>query len=79
MREVILIHEHDNTIIALRNFQKGERIVENNLDIVLLEDVIKGHKIAIRDIPEGEDIIKYGYPIGHATYIYSHRCSHPYT
>ncbi|MFR1499998.1 MAG: UxaA family hydrolase, partial [Monoglobus pectinilyticus] len=25
-----------------------------------------GHKTANRDIKEGEDIIKYGYPIGHA-------------
>ena len=26
-----------------------------------------GHKFALRDIAEGEDVIKYGYPIGHAT------------
>ncbi|MBQ8683985.1 MAG: altronate dehydratase [Clostridia bacterium] len=26
-----------------------------------------GHKYALRDIAVGEDIIKYGYPIGHAT------------
>ena len=26
-----------------------------------------GHKIALRDIQKGENIIKYGYPIGHAT------------
>ncbi len=25
-----------------------------------------GHKFALRDIAEGEDVIKYGYPIGHA-------------
>ena len=25
-----------------------------------------GHKTAIRDIKAGENIIKYGYPIGHA-------------
>lgn len=38
----------------------------NKLDNVEvnLED---GHKYAIRDIREGEDIIKYGNPIGHAT------------
>lgn len=27
---------------------------------------MNGHKTANRDIKEGEDIIKYGYPIGHA-------------
>ncbi len=26
-----------------------------------------GHKYAIRDIPQGADVIKYGMPIGHAT------------
>ena len=26
-----------------------------------------GHKYALRDIAEGEDVIKYGMPIGHAT------------
>ena len=38
----------------------------NNLDNVEvnLED---GHKYALRDIRDGEDIIKYGNPIGHAT------------
>ncbi len=35
----------------------------DNVDINL-ED---GHKYALRDISEGEDIIKYGNPIGHAT------------
>ncbi len=33
---------------------------------VCLEGELRGHKIALRDISEGEDIIKYGYPIGHA-------------
>ncbi len=39
----------------------------NKLDNVEvnLED---GHKYALRDIRAGEDIIKYGNPIGHATY-----------
>ena len=35
----------------------------DNVDINLDD----GHKYALRDIKEGEDIIKYGNPIGHAT------------
>ncbi len=35
----------------------------DNVDINLAD----GHKYALRDIKEGEDIIKYGNPIGHAT------------
>ncbi|MDD2362231.1 MAG: altronate dehydratase family protein [Oscillospiraceae bacterium] len=30
-------------------------------------DLQTGHKIALKDISEGENIIKYGFPIGHAT------------
>lgn len=30
-------------------------------------DLSTGHKKALRDIKKGEDIIKYGYPIGYAT------------
>ena len=30
-------------------------------------DVETGHKVALCDIAEGENVIKYGFPIGHAT------------
>ncbi len=30
-------------------------------------DVTTGHKVALCDIKEGENVIKYGFPIGHAT------------
>ncbi|MBR6402009.1 MAG: altronate dehydratase [Eubacterium sp.] len=32
-------------------------------------DVSTGHKIALCDIAEGENVIKYGFPIGHATHL----------
>ena len=38
----------------------------NKLDNVRV-DLSDGHKYAIRDIAAGENVIKYGYPIGHAT------------
>lgn len=33
---------------------------------VMLSGELRGHKKALRDIKKGEDIIKYGYPIGRA-------------
>ncbi len=30
-------------------------------------DMETGHKVALREIAEGENVIKYGFPIGHAT------------
>ena len=38
----------------------------NKLDNVKV-NISNGHKYAVRDITEGENIIKYGQPIGHAT------------
>ena len=40
-------------------------MIINNLDNVEV-NIENGHKYALRDISAGENIIKYGYPIGHA-------------
>ncbi len=41
-------------------------MIINKLDNVEI-DLESGHKYALRDISEGDNIIKYGCPIGHAT------------
>ena len=41
-------------------------MIINKLDNVEV-DIATGHKYALRDIANGENIIKYGSPIGHAT------------
>ncbi len=38
----------------------------NELDNVCV-DMSTGHKVALRNIRKGEDVVKYGYPIGEAT------------
>lgn len=42
------------------------KIHDNDNVTVVLDGELKGHKIAIEDIAKGENVIKYGYPIGHA-------------
>ncbi|MCQ2351850.1 MAG: altronate dehydratase family protein [Victivallaceae bacterium] len=41
----------------------------DNVEVVLSDggDVPRGHKIALRAIAQGETVVKYGMPIGHAT------------
>ena len=63
MNKTIIINENDNVAVALTNLAKGE--VYN--DVTLLEDITQGHKFALKDFKKGENIIKYGYPIGRAT------------
>ena len=63
----IRINSLDNVIVALENFSKGEIIEFDGKQINLADDIPRGHKIALEDLPKGTDIIKYGNPIGHAT------------
>ena len=58
----LIIHEKDNVLCALNDIKKGEAV----LDFRALEDIPKGHKIALLDIEKGEEVVKYGFPIGRA-------------
>ena len=51
MKDFLQIHPADTVAVALQE----------------LPGIPAGHKFALRDIAQGEDVIKYGYPIGHAT------------
>ncbi len=58
----IIINGADNIAVALVDLKKGEE----HEGVVLLEDITKGHKFALRDIPAGDQIIKYGSSIASA-------------
>ncbi len=63
MKDYIVINPIDNVAVCLRPHTKGE-VVEG---VTLLEDIPQAHKVALKEIKKGNDIIKYGNPIGHAT------------
>ena len=60
------INPADSVVVCLQPKKKGEIIEVDNLSIVLNQDTPAGHKVLIKDVKEGENIIKYGYTIGHA-------------
>ena len=62
----IKINPADSVVVCLRPMKKGEEIEVDGKTITLLQDTPAGHKVLIDDAAEGKDIIKYGYPIGHA-------------
>ena len=62
----IKINPADSVVVCLRPMQKGEVIEVDGKNITLLQDTPAGHKVLIDDAAEGQNIIKYGYPIGHA-------------
>ena len=62
----IKINPADTVVVCLRAFKEGETITVDGRDIIIAQDTPAGHKILVSDTPQGKDIIKYGYPIGHA-------------
>ena len=60
------IHEKDNVVIVLENVQAGDAvdIHEKQDSFVAREEITKGKKMAIAPIKKGEQVIKYGIPIG---------------
>ena len=60
------INPADSVVVCLQPKQKGDVISVDGRQIVVNQDTPAGHKILIKDVREGENIIKYGYPIGHA-------------
>lgn len=61
--KLLQINKKDNVAVAVEPISKGERLC----DITALDDVPAFHKILLTDVQKGNQIIKYGYPIGHAT------------
>lgn len=64
---LILVHDTDDAAIALADLHAGESYTVGTQSVTLLDDIPFGHKVALRDIAKGENIIKYGSPIGRAT------------
>lgn len=62
----IKINPADSVVVCLQAMRKGETINVDGKSVTLNQDTPAGHKVLINDTPEGTDIIKYGYPIGHA-------------
>ena len=63
MSKLFKINNKDNVAVALEELKKGE-IIDN---IKLLDDIPFGHKVLLNDLKNGDNIIKYGNPIGHLT------------
>ena len=63
--KIIQIHPSDNVAVALEDVKSGETVsVEGGVSVTAIEDVKRGHKLALSAIGEGEPVVKYGNPIG---------------
>ncbi|WP_297067583.1 UxaA family hydrolase [uncultured Duncaniella sp.] len=66
MKDFLKINPADNVAVAISPLSAGTTVNVDGDEITLVADIPAGHKFALREIAEGENVIKYGFPIGHA-------------
>lgn len=70
MKNAMLIDPADNVVVAIEPVAKGGPVEYDcggeTRSLTALEDITIYHKLACRDIPKGEPVIKYGQHIGSA-------------
>lgn len=64
---IIRLNPHDNVVVARVNLTQGTQVTDSDASFTLSADIPMGHKIAAIDVAAGEEIGKYGQPIGVAT------------
>ena len=65
--KTIKIHPSDNVAVILEDIVKGELVTVEGFSVTAVEDIARGHKIALKKIEEGTPIVKYGNEIAIAT------------
>lgn len=63
----LLLHPHDNVLVAIRAIAAGDPIVIDGIACPAPVAIGVGHKIARRALAPGDTVVKYGAPIGSMT------------
>ena len=63
MPEFIHIHPEDNVAVALRAIAAGTEF----MGVTARVDIPQGHKMALKALKANDQVMKYGFSIGHAT------------
>ena len=65
MADFIKINAADNVAVAIHDVEAGCCFDIDGISITTVSGIPAGHKVALHDLKEREDIIKYGFSIGH--------------
>ena len=62
---VIIINAKDTVAVALENIPAGDKVfLPDGTVFAALTDIPYSHKVALRDMAEGETVLKYGESVG---------------
>lgn len=68
MKGYLKINANDNVAVVLTDtLATGDVVEVDGQRVVVQQEVARGHKVALVDMCAGQQIVKYGYPIGHLT------------
>ena len=67
MATLIRLSDRDNVGVAIGGIAPGTEIEVDGLRLVARDAIPFAHKVALRPLRPGEEVIKYGVPIGRAT------------
>ena len=68
MKGYLKINANDNVAVVLADVLTAGDVVEvDGQRVVVQQEVARGHKVALVDMCAGQQVVKYGYPIGHLT------------
>lgn len=62
--KTLVVHHNDNVIVALQDLKKGEAIVQDGQQYILLEDIPAKHKFISKPVAKGGQVIMYGVLVG---------------
>ena len=69
-KSAMIMQESDNVATLIDSADTGEAVTIVDVgrsilfEVTALNPIEEGHKIATRSIPEGENVVKYGFAIG---------------
>lgn len=64
---LIQVHPADTVAVAVLSIAAGAQVEAGGRRVTALQDIPKGHKIALVPIPRDCEVFKYGWPIGRAS------------
>ena len=66
--DLLVLDPRDNIAVLKRPVKQGSTLAVPGGSVVMSGTLGMGHKIAIKPIPKGADVLKYGAPIGFAAH-----------